>query len=406
MTNQLHDTLHRAAAEPNQPLNLERLLARSRRTRQRAAVAACSLLVAAITVTAVLLAPQLGNQPPDQPASGIQLDDLPTGWSHLPAPPQLRHQAATAWTGRQLLMWGGTAPGYSSTAADTGYRFDTHTGRWHTMAPSPLAPRIGPAAAWTGRKLLIWGGTTGSGTRRYSDGAAYNPEHDTWRPLPPAPISARAPLSVWTGHELIVWGSTQRGPDQPTDGAAYHPDTDIWRSISNAPITLTDATAAWTGHEMIVFGAALDHLNTPTTPTAIGAAYHPESDTWRRLPDSTLSPQASTTTWNGHHLIAADGNGTTAAYHPTTDQWSPLPDLPRDPGECRPTSAPINALVLVHACRTVTLYNPADGRWHDITHDGAAGWWVEAIPAESAAILLAKDVSSGQDAVLVHRPAW
>jgi hypothetical protein len=72
--------------------------------------------------------------------------------------------------------------------------------------------------------------------------------------LPPAPIDARAPLSVWTGRELIVWGTAVRVDVRPRDGAAYNPATDSWRSIADATIELTDATAVWTGSEMIVFG--------------------------------------------------------------------------------------------------------------------------------------------------------
>ena len=48
---------------------------------------------------------------------------------------------------------------------------------------------------------------------------------------------------------------------------------------------------------MIVFGAALHGGNVPETETAIGAAYDPSTDRWRRLPDSPLSPQASTAAW-------------------------------------------------------------------------------------------------------------
>jgi hypothetical protein len=45
---------------------------------------------------------------------------------------------------------------------------------------------------------------------------------------------------------------------------------------------------------MIVFGAALHGGNFPETPTAIGAAYNPASDTWRRLPESDIDPNANT----------------------------------------------------------------------------------------------------------------
>ncbi len=166
--------------------------------------------------------------------------------------------------------------------------------------------------------------------RFFGDGAAYDPSADSWRRLPPAPISSRAPLAVWTGAELLVWGTAVRVDPRPRDGAAYDPATNEWRTIAESPIELTDATAVWTGRELIVFGAALHGGNFPETPTAIGAAYDPETDRWRRLPDSSLSPQAST----ARGSVRSSSRGTMrAAPRPTTheaDEWRALPDVPLD----------------------------------------------------------------------------
>jgi len=91
--------------------------------------------------------------------------------------------------------------------------------------------------------------------------------------MPPAPITARAPLSVWTGRELIVWGTSLLVQDRPRNGAAYDPSTNTWRTISETPLELTDATAAWTGEEMIVFGAALHGTGLRTAGRRIGFSY-------------------------------------------------------------------------------------------------------------------------------------
>jgi hypothetical protein len=273
------------------------------------------------------------------------------------------------------------------------------------MAPSPLAPRTHPASAWTGRELLVWGGTDGDGHRRLDDGAAYDPRRDTWRRLPPAPVSPRAPLSVWTGRELVVWGTGVRTPTSPpTDGAAYDAAADTWRPIAEAPVELTDAVAAWTGREMIVFGARLDGNNSPATPTAIGAAYDPHSDTWRRLPDSDLSPQASTAAWNGEELIAADYLSGASAYDPARDGWRSLPDVPLRPGECYPGSAPAGADVVGHFCGGMAVYHAGDDRWRAVPLGQYAGWWAELIPAGPVVILLVQDVPGGAGAVLAYRP--
>lgn len=70
-------------------------------------------------------------------------------------------------------------------------------GRWRTVAAAPLSGRFLPAAAWTGTEMLVWGGAgcqgacSGPGIRAHADGAAYDPTTDTWRPLPPSPLAAR-----------------------------------------------------------------------------------------------------------------------------------------------------------------------------------------------------------------------
>ena len=89
-----------------------------------------------------------------------------------------------------------------------------------------------------------------------------------------------------------------------------------WRTIADGPIDITDGSAVWTGDEMIVFGAALDGNNHADTPTAIGAAYDPTSDTWRELPPSDLSPQAMTAEWLNGELIAWDYDQASAGIRP------------------------------------------------------------------------------------------
>jgi hypothetical protein len=155
---------------------------------------------------------------------------------------------------------------------------------------------------------------------------------------------------------------------------------------------------------MIVLGASLSSSNTPATPQAIGAAYHPGTGTWRRLPDPDLSPQASTAVWNGRELVAIDTQGTAASYQPSTDQWLRLPDAPLDPGECDPHSAPVGDQILAHLCRGIALYDPAETRWQDISHHPTAGWWAELVPAGPVTVVLAKDIPGGTEAVLAYRP--
>src|SRR5262245_22703104 len=51
-------------------------------------------------------------------------------------------------------------------------------GEWAAMASAPIAARVGFVHAWTGEELLVWGGTE-TGLQTFDDGAAYNPDTDT-----------------------------------------------------------------------------------------------------------------------------------------------------------------------------------------------------------------------------------
>lgn len=403
MPGSLRDALHRAAAIPDRPLDLDRLVARGHRRRRRHRIglaAGAFVLVAAVTSAVVVAARPAPDRPPPELADPIRLDALPAGWTELPAPPRLRYGGATAWTGDQLLVWSGESSEMSGPEPG-GYVLDARTGAWREMAPARLAARSSPAAAWTGTELLVWGGDDQTAGHEYGDGAAYDPQRDAWRQLAPAPISGRAPLSVWTGEELIVWGTAMRRYPAPTDGAAYRPATDSWRRIAEGPVELTDATAVWTGTEMVVLGAALDGNNSPRTPTAIAAAYDPAADRWRRLPDPDLSPQASTAAWNGAEVIAWDYLLRAAAYDPARDRWRPLPDVPLDDSECVPESAPVGGDVFGGYCGDVVLYESGEERWRTISRLEAGGWF--ALVAAGPVVVVLAEVA-GRAAALAYRP--
>ncbi|HEV2952016.1 MAG TPA: hypothetical protein VGZ51_07925, partial [Actinomycetota bacterium] len=350
-----------------------------------------------VFATAALFAWDLSH--PDRnvgpkPVQAVDLAaQLPEGWSELPAPPEVRTGAATAWTGSQLLVWGGYEYVGSNEDPDAdGFAFDAATHRWGSIPPSPLAGRSDAASAWTGTELLIWGGWDG-GFRDppyFGDGAAFDPVTGTWRMLAPAPIEARTAFSVWTGEELIVWGSTDRAARR-MDGAAYDPITNTWRTIADGPMDITDGSAVWTGEEMLVFGAALDSNNQADTPTAIGAAYDPASDTWRALPPSNLSPQAMTAGWLNDELIAWDYDHASSAYAPGTDAWRTLPDVPLRFSECRPKSVATSRTVFGEFCGKTVVFSPEEEAWHRIpmpSHDPPGGCCSVLEPAVAGDVVL------------------
>ena len=169
---------------------------------------------------------------------------------------------------------------------------------WRTIAPAPLSPRSGPAAVWTGERLMIIGGGNvdaweGSHDKRsragstydararvtiplvaevFADAAAYDPAMDLWERVPPLPTGGfglGGSDAFWTGHEVLIWGGWDERYDRPSSGHAFDPGRETWREIARWPPVLGLAsTAVWTGTELIVWGG---HDHQPNRP-AVGAA--------------------------------------------------------------------------------------------------------------------------------------
>ena len=368
------EAIERVAAPGSPPLkSLE--LRRDRRSEmptgwRKAAVVLTSFAVFAAAVGfAWNIVRRVAPDPADPTPSTVAADpfaDLAPGWTELAGPPEARCCAATAWTGSELLIWGGHV-GQTDQSQSTGFTYDARTGAWAEMPEASLGPRTQPAGVWTGSELIVWGGadfTTRYPYESYNDGAAYDPATHTWRALPPAPIDARQPFAVWTGREMIVWGSQSR-EQRRVDGAAYDPALDAWRRIADAPAELTDAAANWTGEEMIVFGAALHGGNFAETDTAIAIAYDPAADSWRRLPDSEIDTNASDAVWIGERLLVWDYNLESQVYDPVTDSWVAAGSVPTDECEDVPSTVVAGA-AYGRLCGDLVTFDGQRGTWHPI----------------------------------------
>ena len=285
-------------------------------------------------------------------------------------------------------------------------------GKTDRLAEAGLEGRSGVASAWTGKELLVWGGLTfkGSENRWLADGAALDPVANRWRPLPPAPLVARGdPAAVWTGSEMLVWGGSA-GEERFVDGAAFNPRTNRWRTISSNPFGgVIRPVAVWTGTEMLVFSST----NGPRT----ASAYDPRTDQWRRLapppgllvmpfpqvawtgstamfilwpdtstpppgsgfPTSDLAPApgpaagASPTSPPGTppaRPIPAGGgpnsNMFLVSYSPTSDQWARLPEVAlRDGGVPRLVWTGREALLLQNGAPSAA-FDPAHQTWRSL----------------------------------------
>jgi hypothetical protein len=320
------------------------------------------LALAALLALVTACGAEPGQAP--QPRQALEWASLEAGWSELPAPPYEAACATSVWTGHELLYWGGDDSCQEGTARREGAAFDPVARTWRSLAPSPLDGRSSAAAAWTGEELLVWGGW---GESARGDGAAYRPATDEWRLLAESPLEARIPAAeIWTGKELIVWGDVGRHGEN-VDGAAYDPAADTWRMLPPAPFALNLADAVWTGEEMVVYGALLDGNNWSRSEHARGLAYDPGANTWREISSYPLSPQASTVVWTGGEMIAWDYELRAGAYDPTADNWRRLPDLPLEFYECYPDGALAGErFVLAWHCGQAAILDLTAGTWREV----------------------------------------
>ena len=227
-------------------------------------------------------------------ATGVGFDPVLDGGAYNPSTdtwrpisvegaPSPREAFSTAWTGSEVLIWGGmdtTVEAYPLPVLGDGGLYDPATDTWRPMsnegAPSP---RVWFVSAWTGQEYVVWGGvsevstTNNSRSYRLGDGAAYDPQTDRWRPMATngAPDANAGINSAWTGQEILMWGGLYGDAM-----AAYDPATDSWRSMNQAgPHTeRVPSCAVWTGRYFVVCGD-------PEEPQ--GALYDPELDHWQLM---------------------------------------------------------------------------------------------------------------------------
>lgn len=324
----------------------------------------------------------------------------PKGWVDIAATTvggRTYHSAV--WTGTEMVVWGGSyssSPTYGSYYAD-GAAYSLATDTWRSLPASSLTGGRGAhTAVWTGSKMIVWGGLSGSYTSSTSyqaTGAIYDPAGGTgtWTNIATAPIVGRERhTAVWTGTEMIVWGGYNYSSGYLTDGAAYNPSTSSWRTIAPAPLLgRREHSAVYVGGKMIVFGG---YGNCSSTYCADAAAYDPVANSWTPLtpPSSDLDGRyytvglATGTTskplalfWGGYNGYTSSGGyyqrNTGGMFDPAAGTWKAM-TIPSDtvfPGSRRYYHAGWStgdAVYFWGGYSNTTTYS-ANGAYYDLATD-------------------------------------
>jgi N-acetylneuraminic acid mutarotase len=251
-------------------------------------------------------------------------------WSATPGPAEASQNSTAVWTGSEMIVWGGSAPG----SPGTGGRYTPATDTWSPISKvnAPEA-RQNHTAVWTGSEMIVWGG---SGNVVLRSGSRYNPTTDTWTSttLTAAPAARYMHSAAWTGSEMLVWGGATAPDSFLNTGSLFDPATNSWRSmaVTGAPQGRTRNSAIWTGSEFVVWGGRTT-VNGTGLNLATGGRYNPSTNTWVATPTTSGVPTARlghSAIWTGSEMIVWGGYDDLglvsdgSRYSPATDAWTSL----------------------------------------------------------------------------------
>ena len=212
--------------------------------------------------------------------------------------------ALVAWTGREVLAWGGGCCGDASAA---GSRLDPAANRWRPMAAAPLAPSQGPQGAWDGRELVVLVSGLDPDGRPYPArkvrAAAYDPTANRWRRIAQPPSTRSGATGVWDGSEVLFVGGTIPGNARPTRvGLAYDPAANRWRTLPAMPAGRIEAAVVRAGGRVLVWGGS--------TALPTGYQYVPAAGRWFTIGSAPVRGRRDpVAAWTGTTLLLWGGRG-------------------------------------------------------------------------------------------------
>jgi hypothetical protein len=248
--------------------------------------------------------------------------------------PSKRFGAAAVWTGKVMIVWGGVDQAIqpAKTLGDGGI-YDPATDAW-TAIPDAGAlgptPRGGAMTAWTGAEMVVWGG----GER---DAWFYNPTTGKWRAFKMlAPQSTS--WGVWASDTAFLFGSGWPGSD---DRYAYSDATQAWTALPASPLQpARGAFAAVAASGLMFVGGGNYSVNQVEHYFADAALYNPKTGMWKSTSPAPhmfyLNRTVSTECGDILIVGGADDMGPTLKgglrYNIATDSWFTLPDEPGQSG--------------------------------------------------------------------------
>jgi len=177
---------------------------------------------------------------------------------------------------------------------------------WDSLPAPPIPARDGAVIGWTGKEIVVAGGTTfvcppgahcvGSAEPYLSDGAAFDPATRAWRTIAaaPMPIPPFSP-NVRLGSGVYVLVSQGSG-SEPTTLLRYVSTEDTWET-ETVPVPYPVGGLQATDDGILVYPSS-DGVG-----DLADLVFHPADKTWTELPADPLSPSFDRSyAWAGEDL--------------------------------------------------------------------------------------------------------
>ena len=254
-----------------------------------------SWILVALLASAALVTAACGAQ---EPAGPEKAGDSAV-WQAVPAGPLSPREGALAlWTGREVLLIGGSdAPPCPPTASCVppdmppladGAAFDPQTGTWRRIADAPV-PFEWAEGTVMDTTAYLW--IPGSPGRPSADPAflAYRIEEDRWEELPfPSGDPGHFRGIVQAGDRIVAYTGSDEQGEQPD--LVFDPAAGSWNELPPDPLSPSfDRSMAWSGRELVLFDHELVPNPGSEEPAVTrAAALDVETGSWRRLPNSEI----------------------------------------------------------------------------------------------------------------------
>lgn len=192
------------------------------------------------------------------------------------------------------------------------------SGSWTVVSAPPLSPRKDPAFAYTPAGYLVVGGQTAAG-ERLSDGAIFDPQALSWRPISAAPVGLFGLSGVSVGPKTYF--APVIGPGR-TLMLSYDQEGDTWEELPL--LTPTD--------KLLAVGGTLFNFSAGSTPEAL-SRWDATTRRWQPvvadpLPEGGLREAVATTA--GVVVTRTDpgvpGRMKLAVWAPEAGTWRTLSD--------------------------------------------------------------------------------